>query len=89
MKQDFLAFNENALHLGFQRALPCPGVGFPSEWSLSTHDFMDFKPALTIGIVISILVDCQRQQFGLVILKLNFPSSFEFSGWKVTGSIKL
>lgn len=52
-------------------------------------DFMDFKSALTIGIVISILIDCQTQQSSLVILKFNFPSGFEFSGWKVIGSIKL
>ena len=80
MKLDFPAFNQNALHLNSQRVSPCPSIWSSGEHILIMHDFMDLEPALTIVIVISILVDCQRQQFSLVILKFNFSSSFEFSG---------
>lgn len=90
VRQTRTSLHLSKIPLPFQRVSPCPGVWFPGKHIFTVHDFRDSKPSLSIVIVISLLVDCQRQQFSLVILKFNFFfSSFEFSDWKVIGSIKL
>lgn len=93
-------WSRTSLHLykipfPFQRMSSHPGIWFPGEHIFTTRDFTDSKPSFTIVIVISILVDCQRQQLSLVILKFNFfPLALNFlaeSYWehKTMGHFKL